>query len=139
MKKLFKKLVTHPGLAAALGAMIALIGQQAFNKVFEGFYGVITERAQFPMLLRQIEYYRHISDPCSVQVRNTIESFNARIEYEHEANRQWFLIDWASTDKWNDVKPIALDCRPPFTLPPGFVFNEPLTLPPTPSALDFKK
>lgn len=113
-------LFNRPGLAATLGALVALMGQGAFNKVFEGVYAVITERVQFPMTVRTIDYYRTVSDPCSVQVRNTIESLNARIEYEHEANRQpWLsvwrpwgmLIDLASTDKWNDVKPIELHCK----------------------------
>lgn len=109
----FTLLANHPGLAATLGALVALIAQQGFNKVFDGVYSVITERAQFPMTVRTIDYYRHVSDPCSPQVRNTIEGWNARIEYEHEANRQWFLIDWASTDRWNAVEPIVLHCEQP--------------------------
>jgi hypothetical protein len=104
------ELFNRPGLAAALGALLALVGQGAFNKVFDGLYSVVVERQQFPMTVRTIEYYRHVTDPCSPQVRNTIETLNARIEYEHAANQQWFLIDWASTDRWNDVQVIKLDC-----------------------------
>lgn len=103
-------LINRPGFAAILGGLIALMAQTSFNKVFDGVYGVITERVQFPMLYRTIEYYRQIEDPCSPQVRNTIETMNARIEYEHEANRQWFLVDWASTDLWNQVQVIPLRC-----------------------------
>ena len=106
-------LFNRPGLAAVLGGLVALMCQSAFNKIFDGVYATITERVQFPMTLRQIEFYRHVSDPCSVQVRNTIEALNARIEYEHEANKQWFLVDWASTDRWNQVKPIVLNCERP--------------------------
>jgi len=104
-------LFNRPGLAAVLGGLVALVFQSAFTKVFDGIYATVTERVQFPMTVKTIEYYRHISDPCSVQVRNTIEALNARIEYEHEANRQWFLIDWASTDRWNKVEPILLNCE----------------------------
>jgi hypothetical protein len=103
-------LFNRPGLAAALGALLALVGQGAFNKVFDGLYSLVVERQQFPMTARTIEYYRHVADPCSPQVRNTIEGLNARIEYEHAANQQWFLIDWASTDRWNAVQVIEIQC-----------------------------
>lgn len=95
------------------------MGQSAFTKVFEASYAIVAERVQFPMTLRQIEYYRHVSDPCSPQIRNTIETLNARIEYEHAANSQWqhwwqlvgLAIDAASTDRWNSVQSIRLDCH----------------------------
>lgn len=142
-------LKNHPvALASTLGALVALFGQSVFTQTFQAVLGVVTERVQFPMTVRTIEYYRHVSDPCSVQVRNTIEGLNARIEYEHEANRQpwlslwrpWgFLVDLASTDQWNAVQPILLDCREPQPIPPGFVLDRPLTLPPTPPALEVKK
>jgi hypothetical protein len=141
-------LKNHPvALASMLGGFVALFGQSAFNKTFDALLSIVTERVQFPMTVRTIDYYRSISDPCSVQVRNTIEGLNARIEYEHEANRQrfhlltpWgFLIDWASTDRWNAVEPIKLDCREPSPVPPGFALERPLSLPPIPSAAEVRK
>ncbi len=126
-------LFNRPGVAAVLGGLVALMCQSAFNKIFEGIYTTLTERVQFPMMTRQIDYYR------TPQVRNTIEALNARIEYEHEANRQWFLVDWASTDRWNRVQPIRLDCREPQAVPPGFVLSEPLTLPPVPAAVEIRR
>ena len=141
-------LKNHPvALASTLGAILALVGQSAFNKTFDAMLSVVTERVQFPMTVRTIDYYRHVSDPCSVQVRNTIEALNARIEYEHEANRQrfhlltpWgFLIDWASTDRWNGVEPIKLDCREPVQVPAGYALDRPLTLPPVPAAAEVRK
>ena len=133
-------LKNHPvALASMLGGFVALFGQSAFNKTFDALLSVVTERVQFPMTARTIEYYRSVSDPCSVQVRNTIEALNARIEYEHEANRQWFLVDWASTDRWNAVQPIKLDCREPVAVPLGFALDRPLTLPPIPAASEVRK
>lgn len=110
LRRTFGFLARHPVVTGALGGFFALVGQGGFNKVFDGVYAMVTERVQFPMTLRQIEYYRSLADKCSPQVRNTIEALNARIEYEHEANRQWFLVDWASTDRWNQVESIQMDC-----------------------------
>ena len=141
-------LKNHPvALASMLGGFVALFGQSAFNKTFDALLSVVTERVQFPMTARTIEYYRSVSDPCSVQVRNTIEALNARIEYEHEANRQWvhywsllgLAVDMASTDRWNAVEPIKLDCREPVPVPPGFALDRPLTLPPIPAASEVHK
>jgi len=133
-----KNLVNHPGLIAALGGLVALMGQGAFNKVFDQVFSAFMERQQFPMNEKTIEYYRTLPDPCSPQVRNTIEMWNARIVYEHEANRQWFLVDWASTDKWNAVEPIALHCDV-LPIPSEFVYGQPLTLPPVPPAAEISR
>ncbi len=140
-------LFNRPGIAAVLGGLVALMCQSAFNKVFEGIYATVTERVQFPMFARQIDYYRTVKDPCSPQVRNTIESLNARIEYEHEANRQWFLVDWASTDQWNEVRPITIACDQNSWVHDlngvmavnGFELDRPLTLPPVPAAAEIRK
>lgn len=72
----------------------------------------IQERVTFQMIRAEIDSYRHLPDSvkCTPQISNTIAGLNARIEHEHESNRHYYS-DLFSTDRWNAVEPIALNCR----------------------------
>jgi len=90
--------------------------------VINGVLAAVQERASFPMLNAQIERVREDMEhiPCSGEVvafqglvSKAVE-WNIRIAHEQQANGIWYA-DYFSTDRWNDVEPVSLPCRPELT------------------------
>jgi hypothetical protein len=120
-------------VAAIALASVSISGTIAGTQGATGFYQVIIERAQFPMIRAEIESLRldAAGAPCdtNAQLRSSVAEVNKRIEHEHESNRHWFS-DWASTDYWNTVERIQFrDCSAKTNLE-GFY--------PEPPALQFR-
>ncbi len=78
-----------------------------------GFYAVLMERFQFPMIRSEIESLRRdigsISCGSAAMLVAQAADWNRRIEHEHESNRHIYS-DWASTDRWLQVERIEIPC-----------------------------
>lgn len=92
------------GIGLGIGVMVTFAAS--------GFLTSFQERATFYMIMAEVNTYRAYSDAvkCSPQVTDTITKLNARIAHEHESNIHWWS-DWFSTDLWNTVDLIPLNCK----------------------------
>lgn len=101
------------GIVLASGSISGtIIGTQSTF----GFWSVLMERLQFPMIQAEIESLRKDvqAAPCgsNAMLLNQAAETNKRIEHEHESNKHVYS-DWASTDRWNQVQRIETPCEPP--------------------------
>lgn len=99
---------------AALVASASIGAVQVGTQSTVALWQIAMERAQFPMIVAEIESVR--SDlkaaPCESNAMLIAKAadWNLRIRHEHESNRN-HRSDWASSDKWMDVKPIEMPCQ----------------------------
>jgi hypothetical protein len=91
------------------GVTLTIVGTQGGTALF----AVVMERFQFQMIRSEIESFRqdYEQTPCSdrIMLRQAASTWNQRIEHEHESNKHNYS-DWASTDRWNEVKRIDVQC-----------------------------
>lgn len=93
------------------GLSLTILGTQGATALFS----VVMERLQFPMIRSELESFRKDFQltPCDqrLMLRQQASTWNQRIEHEWESNRHVYS-DWASTDRWNAVNRIEVDCYP---------------------------
>src|SRR5262245_29300491 len=101
-------------LIAALLAAGTIGATSISTQLFTGLWQLAMERITFPMLQAEYDSVRRdyaLTPSSQRQMLNaTAAAINMRIRHEQSSNRQWFLIDWASTDRWNAVQPIDMNC-----------------------------
>lgn len=103
-------------MGMTLGVLLMPLIQQAAPFFTVGVLQSLQERLTFPMIMQRIEVVREAarSVPCPAPVADQsiiqqILEWDGRIAHEQEANRHWYS-DYFSTDRWNEVRPIALPC-----------------------------
>ncbi len=101
------------GISFLVGIMLSPV--MSFTVM--GMLTSFQERAIMPMLTERAAVVRraarHMSCPPTVADAPIVQAamdWNLRIVHERESNRHWYS-DWASSDGWNAIEPIAFPCE----------------------------